>query len=299
MTYSFSLSNIAEWVKIVVQLGKIRISQLVAMSTLLGYILAAGELSLFMLVPTLATFLLSCGSAALNQYQEREYDRLMERTRLRPISSGRITPVEGLLISFALIAAGSVVLFWKVNTAALWLGWLNILWYNGIYTPLKRKTHFAVIPGSLIGAIPPAIGWVAGGESLLDPRILAIGFFFLIWQVPHFWLLLLTLGRDYEKAGFPSLTQKFTPEQLARITYIWIISTAMACLLIPLFGIGNSSALYLILFISAGWLVWNSRKLLHGSFNNFSFRPVFKSINIYILIVMLALSIERLLIFYL
>lgn len=299
MTYSFSLSNIAEWVKIVVQLGKIRISQLVAMSTLLGYILAAGELSLFMLVPTLATFLLSCGSAALNQYQEREYDRLMERTRLRPISSGRITPVEGLLISFALIAAGSVVLFWKVNTAALWLGWLNILWYNGIYTPLKRKTPFAVIPGSLIGAIPPAIGWVAGGESLLDPRILAIGFFFLIWQVPHFWLLLLTLGRDYEKAGFPSLTQKFTPEQLARITYIWIISTAMACLLIPLFGIGNSSALYLILFISAGWLVWNSRKLLHGSFNNFSFRPVFKSINIYILIVMLALSIERLLIFYL
>jgi protoheme IX farnesyltransferase len=299
MTYSFSLSNIAEWVKIVVQLGKIRISQLVAMSTLLGYILAAGELSLFMLVPTLATFLLSCGSAALNQYQEREYDRLMERTRLRPISSGRITPVEGLLISFALIAAGSVVLFLKVNTAALGLGWLNILWYNGIYTPLKRKTPFAVIPGSLIGAIPPAIGWVAGGESLLDPRILAIGFFFLIWQVPHFWLLLLTLGRDYEKAGFPSLTQKFTPGQLARITYIWIIATAMACLLIPLFGIGNSSALYLILFISAGWLVWDSRKLLHRSFNNFSFRPVFKSINIYILIVMLALSIERLLIFYL
>jgi hypothetical protein len=68
----------------------------------------------------------------------------------------------------------------------------------------------------------------------------------------------------------------------------------MACLLIPLFGVGNSSILYLILFLSAGWLVWNSRKLLYRSINNFSFRPVFISINIYILVVMLALSIERL-----
>jgi protoheme IX farnesyltransferase len=299
MIYSASVSNIAEWVKIVVELSKIRISQLVAMSTLLGYILATGELSLFMLVPTIGTFLLSCGSAALNQYQEREYDRLMERTCTRPISSGRITPSEGVLISSALILTGSLVLFIGTNPVALFLGWLNILWYNGIYTPLKRKTPFAVIPGSVIGAIPPAIGWAAGGKSLLDPQILAISFFFFIWQVPHFWLLLLNLGTDYEKAGFPSLTQKFTPEQLARITYMWIIATAMACLLIPFFGVGHSSALYLILFISAGWLVWNSRKLLHKSLNNFSFRPVFKSINIYILVVMLALSIERLIVFYL
>lgn len=298
MIYSHRVATVAQWGKIVVELSKIRISQLVAMSTLLGYVLATGKLSLYMFIPTLGTFLLSCGSAALNQYQEREYDRLMDRTRFRPISSGRITPAEGLFISLSLVAAGSLILGLGANAVALVLGWLNVFWYNGVYTPLKRITPFAVIPGSLIGAIPPAIGWVSGGKSLLDPQILAIGFFFFIWQVPHFWLLLLNFGKDYEKAGFPSLTEKFSHEQLARITYLWIIATAMACLLIPLFGVGNSYILYLILFLSAGWLVWNSRTLLHKPLNNFSFRPVFISINIYILVVMLALSIERLLLFY-
>jgi len=95
------------------------------------------------------------------------------------------------------------------------------------------------------------------------------------------------------------LAQKFSQEQLARIIYTWIIATAMTCLLIPLFGAGNSHILYVILFLSTGWLVWNSRKLIRKPVNNFSFRPVFISINIYILVIMLALSVERLLLFYL
>ena len=294
MIYSVNVSHITQWIKIVIELSKIRISQLVAMSTLLGYILATGELSLFMLVPTLGTFLLSCGSAALNQYQERDYDRLMERTRSRPISSGRITPEEGLLISSLLILAGSLVLFVGTNPAALFLGWLNILWYNGIYTPLKRKTPFAVIPGSVIGAIPPAIGWAAAGRSLLDPQILAIAFFFFIWQIPHFWLLILVLDKDYQQAGFPTLTQLFSRDQLSRITFIWIISTAVTGFLITLFGIVSEFWISMALFTSSLWLTWKAFKLLADHEDLSVFRLTFSYINYFALFVVFLVSIDRL-----
>ncbi len=298
MIYSHSISTLAGRVKIAVELSKVRISLLVALSTLVGYLLAADELSLHILVPTIGVFLLACGSAALNQYQERRFDRLMDRTRGRPVASGRISPAEGLFIALSFMLAGALILLRGANLTALGLGLLNVLWYNGFYTPLKRKTPFAVVPGSVIGAIPPAIGWVAGGRSLADPQILGLAFFFFIWQVPHFWLLLLSFGDDYRKAGFPSLTEKFSPPQLARITFAWIIATAMACLLIPLFGLGDTIILYLVLALSAIWLVWKSRKLLHHPKNNFSFRPVFHTINIYILVIMFALSVEKLILSY-
>ena len=68
-----------------------------------------------------------------------------------------------------------------------------LIWYNGIYTPLKRKTAFAVVPGSVIGAIPPMVGYVAAGGSALDPQILAFAFFMFMWQIPHFWLLIMKI----------------------------------------------------------------------------------------------------------
>jgi hypothetical protein len=96
-----------------------------------------------------------------------------------------------------------------------------VLWYNGVYTFLKRKSPFAAIPGAVIGAIPPAIGWICGKGALsFDPQILALSFFFFIWQVPHFWLLLLNFGRDYEKAGFPSLTRIFNSASSAGYLHV-------------------------------------------------------------------------------
>ena len=86
------------------------------------------------------------------------------------------------------------------------LGLITVVWYNGIYTPLKRVTAFAAIPGGVVGAIPPVIGWVSGGGDPTDARIIVVAFFFFVWQVPHFWLLLMRIGGDYERAGLPSLT---------------------------------------------------------------------------------------------
>ena len=114
---------------------------------------------------------------------------------------------------------GFLVLLLGANLTAALLGMLAVGWYNGIYTPLKRITAFAVVPGAIVGALPPAIGWVAGGQSLGDMRLLALGFFFFMWQIPHFWILTVRCGSDYQAARIPSLTAIFSSAQLARITF--------------------------------------------------------------------------------
>ena len=210
------------WVKIILELTKFRIALFAVLSTSAGFILAKQGFSSDMMTAVLGVLFLACGSCALNQYQERHTDRLMERTWGRPIPSGRLNAATALKIAVLLLSLGAMVLLKGANGIVLGLGALALFWYNGLYTFLKRRTAFAVIPGALVGAIPPSLGWVHGGGRPFDPQILALAFFFFIWQIPHFWLLLLDFGKDYEKAGFPSLTRIFTPAQLRRILFSWI-----------------------------------------------------------------------------
>jgi heme o synthase len=200
-----------EFLKTLSELAKVKITFAVALTTITGYLLAKGEFDEGMILPAVGIFLLACGSSAINHYQEREQDAKMERTKDRPIPSGRISPAGALLFAFILSAAGSWLLYTGSGMLAMQLGLLALIWYNVIYTPLKKKSAFAVVPGAVIGAIPPLVGWVAGGGSLADPRAMFMAFFFFIWQVPHFWLLMLKYGEEYTKAGFPSITRIYTP----------------------------------------------------------------------------------------
>jgi protoheme IX farnesyltransferase len=275
-------------------LGKIKISLLVTLTTATGYLLAAGELSIRMFVTAAAVFLLSCGSCALNQYQERETDRLMDRTKGRPLPSGKLSPGFSLLISLSLLVAGETILAYGTGPVPWALGLLAILWYNGIYTYLKQKTPFAAIPGALIGMIPPALGWVAGGGNLLDQRIGVIAVFLFTWQVPHFWLLLLDKGKDYERAGFPSLTRIFTPMQLRRITSVWIFATVVTCMIMSLFGLVRSYVINGSLFAVGFWLVWKTLRILTTRSQGLPFGVIFKVLNTYILIVIFLLAMDKL-----
>lgn len=281
-----------KWLNILLDLSKIRISVLVAMSTFIGYILAAGTFDLAGLVAVVGTFFLSCGSAGLNQVQEWRLDSQMQRTCDRPIPAGIISPGTGFVLSALMILCGSLVLATGSPSQALALGLLNIIWYNGIYTPLKQKTAFAVVPGALIGAIPPAIGWAAAGASLFDPQILILGFFFFIWQIPHFWLLLLNLSQDYERAGFPTLSSLFSNKQLARLTFVWTFATALISLMLPLYGIGNSGFIYFCLIFTTIWLTWGNRQLLRAAISAPMFKTAFMNINIYMLLVMASFSLQ-------
>ena len=281
-------------IKIFSELVKIRITSFVTVTTAFGYIAAIGQVNLQILPVLFGVLLLAFGSAALNHYQEKDFDVNMDRTKSRPIPSGRISPSSVVKISVILIFSGSLILLLWTNFLALGLGLLNLIWYNFIYTLLKRKTPFAIVPGSLVGAIPPIIGWVAAGGDLLDSQIIVIAFFFFIWQIPHFWLLLLVLDKDYRQAGFPTLTQVFSREQLSRITFVWIIATAVTGLMIPLFGIVTELWINLGLFLSGGLLTWKAFGLLTDTKDFKIFNYNFRYINYFALVVVFLISIDKL-----
>jgi protoheme IX farnesyltransferase len=255
-----------------------RISLFAAFAASAGYLLSSSRPGGDVFFPAAGVLLLASGASALNQYQERDTDALMERTRGRPLPSGSMSPAGALCVSAALVLPGLLLLFFSGGLTCFLLGVFALLWYNGLYTWLKKKTAFAVFPGALVGAAPPAIGWTSAGGTLDDPRIMAVCFFFFLWQVPHFCLLVLTFGEQYARAGLPSLTNTFSRAQLGRITFVWVTATSTSALLIPLFGVPLPSFLTLGLLGASLWLVLRGLSLLsekagpapQGAFNLFA-----------------------------
>ena len=279
---------------IILELGKVRITSFVAVSTSVGYILHSGKFEWTLLFIVIGVFLLACGSSSLNHYQERILDAQMERTKGRPIPSGRVSSFYAVVVSFLLVVFGLAIIYFSSNLTALILGFIALIWYNVIYTPLKKRFALAVVPGSVIGALPPMIGWTASGGDVFDMKILSLALFFFIWQIPHFWLLLLLHGKDYEKAGFPTLTKMFNNLQLGRITFIWIAALVTSCLLIPFFNVSSSFYALVTLFLLGVWLMWKTKGILSNYFERIIFRKAFLSINLYVLAVVLIISIDKL-----
>lgn len=281
------------WAGILRDLTKFHISLLAALSAGAGFILAREGGAEEVAGTALGVLLLSCGSCALNQYQERETDGRMERTRGRPLPAGKMAPSLAFLAASALILLGSSVLFLAAGGMVCALGLFTAGWYNGLYLYLKRRTTWAVLPGALIGAIPPAMGWMAGGGRLGDPRLMVVCLFLFLWQVPHFWLLLLERSGDYERAGLPSLTQRLTVDQLKRITFIWILCTAASCLWIPLFLALNFPLTLLLLLGATLWLLWRAAGFFRSSRSGREMRYAFLRLNLYVWGVLLLLSLDR------
>ncbi len=120
------------------------------------------------------------------------------------------------------------------------LGLLAVIWYNGIYTPLKRRTPFAALPGALCGALPPLIGWSAAGGSLLAPPALILAATLFLWQIPHTWLLLCHYRQDLRRSGLPDLFERIPTQTLLRINNCWLAALLLCYLLFPLFGLITS-----------------------------------------------------------
>lgn len=286
--------SLSEVMRILSELTKFRITALVSFTTGLGYILAASEITFTLFYVIAGIFLLAAASSSLNHWQEKSTDAMMDRTKNRPIPSGRIDPSGALWLSLMLLISGSALLLWTTNFAAFAVGIFTFLWYNGVYTPLKRKTAFAIIPGALVGALPPVAGWAAAGGELLDSRILIIAAYFFIWQIPHFWLLLMLYGSDYEKGGFPTLNKVFSGEQLKRITFMWLIANVMTAMLIPLFVYVNYMASFVLLCVISVGMIIVSVKFLRTETGRKSVRNTFIAINFYTLFLITILSIDKL-----
>jgi protoheme IX farnesyltransferase len=227
------------------KLAKAKIAIAVAVTVLVGGFLYRGAISLPLVFAVFGAMLLAAGGGALNQWQERDIDAKMARTRSRPLPAGRISPRAALIFSMVLIIGGALTLYFGASFEALTLGLFALLWYNIVYVFLKRKTAFAVIPGAWIGAIGPLIGWVAAGGDVGNPRILIVALFLGVWQAPHFWLLVLLAGDDYEQAGLPSLRKTCTPRQLALLTQLWILAA----------GAGSASLAFVGPVLQTGWII--------------------------------------------
>ncbi|MCU0362411.1 MAG: protoheme IX farnesyltransferase [Bacteroidales bacterium] len=215
-------------------LTKYRLSAAVAFSAVTGYFLAGRSPDATLAYAAAGVFILSSGAAALNQYTERKPDGRMGRTSGRPLPSGSMNPRSALLISVILVASGSLVLS-LAGIVPLFLGLVNVILYNGVYTSLKKISVLAIIPGALVGAIPPLIGYASAGGKVTDPVIAAFALFMFLWQLPHFWLLLIKYGNEYEEAGFASLSSFMSQAAIRIMVFIWVlISTAFLALFLSL-----------------------------------------------------------------
>ncbi|MBU2650572.1 MAG: protoheme IX farnesyltransferase [Bacteroidetes bacterium] len=287
-------SNAPGYAGAVFALIKFRITFAVTLSTFTGYVMFSKALDAGFIAPVLGVFLLAAASSALNQIQEKRLDTIMLRTRQRPLPAGHISFLGALMVVIVFFLAGTAILLFFTPVCALFLGWLAFFWYNAVYTPLKKVSVFAVVAGSLIGALPPVIGWVSAGGNALSIPILAMAFFFFIWQVPHFIMLLLKFGTDYEKAGLPTLTTRFTEMQIRRIIFIWTLGTAVAAILLPFAGVFTSLA-GKVLSVVLGLALPLSFLDMPDSRKPFLSGRAFMKINIFLLMIMLLVSIDNIL----
>jgi heme o synthase len=191
-----------------IELTKPRITWLILMSTGIGYYFGLrswGMLDWWALLHTIVgTGLIASGTAALNQWYEREADSKMHRTLHRPIPSGRVSASSALVFGTLLSGGGFVELWLGVNLLSAVLGLVTLLSYLCIYTPLKQRSWLSTTVGAFPGAMPPMIGFAAAGGTLTAEAwaLFAILFF---WQFPHFYSIAWLYREDYARAGIRML----------------------------------------------------------------------------------------------
>lgn len=190
-----------------VQLAKPRLNLLVVATSAAGYYLGgppSTDLAL-MAQAVAGTALVAGGAAVLNQLYERDTDGLMQRTRLRPLPDGRVSPGDARVFGLGLTIAGLLLLAARANLVAAGLAFATVFIYLIIYTPMKLLTPASTLVGAVPGALPALIGWTAshGGVGLGGLTLFAIVF---LWQIPHFMAIAWLYRDDYRKAGFPMLS---------------------------------------------------------------------------------------------
>ncbi|HXN73082.1 MAG TPA: heme o synthase [Candidatus Acidoferrales bacterium] len=189
-----------------VVLTKPDVTFLVVITTVAGFYLGSvGPMDWARLAHTLfGTLLVAAGTAALNQYVERDMDALMRRTAARPLPTGTLKPVEVLIFGAATILIGTAWIALTVNVLAAIVAFATSASYLGLYTPLKTRTTLATAVGAIPGALPPLIGWAAARGSLSEGGWILFAILF-VWQFPHFMAIAWMYREDYARAGIKML----------------------------------------------------------------------------------------------
>jgi len=211
------------------ELAKPRIAVMALVTVAVGYTLARhGEWQLAPLLHGLTGIaLVAAGSSALNQLLERRTDALMDRTANRPLPAGRLQPGDALLFGLATGGLGTLYLAVWVNLLTALLAVATLILYVAVYTPLKRVTSLSTAIGAVPGALPPVLGWTAGGGEL-DSNAFALFAILFLWQFPHFLAICWLYRDDYARAGLRML-----PAAVPRPRVTGCLSVAYALALVP------------------------------------------------------------------
>jgi len=275
-------------------LTKPRIAALLVFTACSAMIVAAGG---FPPIPVVlgviaGGWLAAGGASALNQYLERDLDARMARTRLRPIPSGRIPPVNALLFALALLILSFFVLFALVNLLAAVLAILGALYYVGIYTlVLKRSTAFNVVIGGGAGGFPVLVGWAAGAGNLELGAFLLFAIIFF-WTPPHSWALALLIQGDYERGTVPMMPVVHGVKTTQLHIYWYTIHVIILTLLA--YAAGMFGGIYLLSAAVLGiMLIWSASRLLM-SYSKSGAKRLYKISSYYLLCLFLAMVVDTL-----
>ena len=260
---------------------KLPIVFMAMITSLAGFMGAAGGMTFLALAASASVALVSAGALLLNNVQDRDIDMVMERTRKRPLPSGELEMRTAIILSSIFIAAGLAGLIAAAGSlrgALLSLAALAL--YNLAYTSLKRTTPWAVIPGTLSGSMPLYIGWISGGGPFFSVPICVLMAVMSIWQVPHTWLTGLLNLDDYRRARIPVMASLMGLPSLQRLIFLWIFTFAASTLWIPVAGIAMSKIPALLVGINALALVLVFLRLMMLKQSCTDYRFFFNYLNI-------------------
>jgi protoheme IX farnesyltransferase len=240
----------------VMMLTKARLTMLVLMTTALGFGFGSAHgMDWFLLFRVVfGTAFVAASASVLNQFIERKVDRLMGRTKERPLPAGRMAPGTALGLGVLLGVAGLIYLANRVSPLCAALAGGTLAIYLALYTPMKRKSAWCVTIGAISGAIPPVIGWVAATGSLGPGAWIVFGILFF-WQMPHFLSLAWMYRDEYAQAGFCMLR----PNDIAGIkagTESLLCAVALAAVTVAPAWLGLAHPLYLAAALACdAWLL--------------------------------------------
>jgi protoheme IX farnesyltransferase len=245
----------------------------------------------------LAVFLLSKGAATLNNIQDINLDKKLNRTKGRPLPAGLVHWSLALLISLILIGTSfSIMISLKASSYLLVMSGVSIVVYNLLYTYTKRVSTISIFPGAVCGMLPPYLGWLIHNNGLMSFPIFVVMMILFVWQFPHFWLITRFNEKDYGHLNptLPAMLKLFDSDQFNRIILIWVLFYALVTLFLPMTTalelliskyliVGNAFFISMIAF----WLFFRLEE--HAKF----YKKLFMNINFSLLNIIIVFIIDR------
>ncbi len=280
-------------------LAKAPKSLLIAVSAVFAYLVKTSDVTFSMIVTAGSVFALACGAATLNNYQDRHLDFQMQRTRHRPLPAGKISLRQTIGQAVLLIVLGLFGLYRIDHSLGLpLLGAVAIVSYNFIYTPLKTRSMLAILPGAVCGTIPPCIGWLAAGGGIESVTLWSIMALFGLWQLPHFWLVLLLYPQDYKNSNIPNLLNIFSIAQVRNVLFTWVMVFAVMTLSLPLLNAVVTDMVHWFMAMNAVGLVGHFAYQFFLKKGQYNYKTLLVHLNASLILMMGLGALDRLILFY-